>query len=57
MDPHPDPLGTSRDPAPAPDPSIVFEELCKCTSVPDPDLKDPYVNGPPGSAFEPVSQR
>ncbi len=35
-DPHPDPLGTSRDPAP--DPSIIFEEWCKCTSVPDPDL-------------------
>ena len=34
--------------------TFFFEELCKCTSVPNPDL---YVFGPPRSASESVSQR
>ncbi len=35
----------------------IFEEWCKCTSVPNPHHPDPYVFGPPGSTFGSVSQR
>ncbi len=38
---------------------FIFEELCKCISVPNPhpNLEDLYVFGPPGSASRSVSQR